>query len=605
MTDDSRTDEVQTAGRLPAGRSGSLSVGLEDIVRGIPPTLLTALAWALVVIPALATLAYINRYGVNGPYWDHLTSADLFEQWHDGTFTLEHLFRPHNEHRKAVDRLVVLGLGSLTRFNNLAEMNLQWALLCSTVAILFVAFRRDARLLASRTHALLLFLPMAWLLLSVRQYEILLVGDGLLTYLSLIFFVASIALLAFGRDSIGALAGAVFCGLLTSFSQSNGLLVWPIGFLLLLADARSRPDRRPVLRLATWTVCGIATIGGYFHGYQDPGNHPVPGFVLQHPAPALAHILAVGGGSLSPEMRGAVAAGALLLLLEMTIGLILAIEWWRDRERPPFGLWLIVCAVATQVMISLNRAGFGVGQGLSPRYATYSSLAPIGLYWCTIARRDRWRLAQPLALVLATLMAMGFLSGSLDGLTQGRKWNVDRKWRAYLLYTAKYQPSSLLAKDLYSNPDHARLYATALERLGLNVFAEEHVRPERLIATTVRPQFMIEQVNGAPPNPTVPIVVSGDDVIRVTGWALDASKRPLPALFVSVDGTLDIPGHIGIDKPEVTAAAGTRRAKWCGFVTTFSASLLTPGEHILTVKFVSEDKVHAFVTDPVARVVHK
>ena len=85
------------------------------------------LTWALVVVPFALLFLYVWIYAVNGPDWDHMSSAEIFYRWRDGRFDFEYLFRQHNEHRKAVARLVTLGLGLLTRWNNRPEAMLHWA----------------------------------------------------------------------------------------------------------------------------------------------------------------------------------------------------------------------------------------------------------------------------------------------------------------------------------------------------------------------------------------------------------------------------------------------------------------------------------------------
>src|SRR4051812_15159685 len=343
---------------------------------------LAVLAWALVIVPALILLLYVGCYALNGPEWDYLPFAEIFDRWDRGQFTLEYLFRQHNEHRIAAVRLVVLGLGTLTRWNNRPEIAAHWTLMCATAVILFRSFRRDALLTGSRTRALLFFAPMAWLLTSPRSYEALL-GDGFPHYLSIIGFVSALCILVLGRTTAAALAGAIACGLLSSFSLSNGLLVWPLGLVILVCHMRVEPPRETSWRRAIgWSVAGALTIVGYFYGYKDPGNHTSPHFLLEHPGLALAHYLGVNGSSLGPDTGTAPVFGAVLLVLEAIVLLGIFDDWWRRRVRPPLGAWLIVTVLISAAMITLNRAGFGVLQAIESRYTAMTVLAPIGAYWC-------------------------------------------------------------------------------------------------------------------------------------------------------------------------------------------------------------------------------
>jgi hypothetical protein len=560
------------------------------------PRRLRAAAWTLTIAPAAILLYYIVSTGVNGLVWDHLSSAEIFDRWDSGRFTVEYLFRQHNEHRKAVPRLVTLVLGRLTGFDTRAELLLQWALLCATCALLYRAFRRETRL------TLLAFAPILWLALSLRPYEILLVGDGLLTYLSMIFFIGALYALGLsGAPSWREFSAAVACGLLATYSQANGLLVWPIGLVILLAGLRGLERRRQDLQQAgAWMLAGAVTTAAYFHGYLDPGNHPPARFVLDHPLLAAKYFLCLAGGSLSPEQNSAVAAGLVLTAVELFAAAAIVYAWWRDRAQPPFGFWILALGVATTLTIVPNRAGLGLGQALSPRYAAYSCFGPIGAYWCLLALRRRVHGAHLLAPAVAMLLVVGYLAGSLDAWGRRGAWYAEKHWRAYLLYAAKYQPPSVL-ENLYSDTGQARAFAAQLERLHLNVFAESHADPAGLAPGGGTPQFAIQAVNGAPFEHDRTIEIGPDAAVSIDGWALDPSgSRGVAAVFATVDGTLDLPGGVGMLR--LDAAALPPALRWTGFSISFGGFVLGPGEHAVALKIVSADGQHAALTPTLFRV---
>lgn len=540
-------------------------------------------AVAVVVAAPLFTLAFIARFGVNGPDWDHLILSELFNRWHDGTLTAGHLFAQHNEHRPVVPRLVMLALGKATRFDNLAEMYVQWALICCTALLLARAFARDTG------TDLLAFVPVVLLLFSIRQYEILLIGEGLLTYLSLTFLVTSLYCLVTRPPTRVSFTLAVTAAVVASFCQSNALLVWPLGLAAILTGLRVPGRGHGAAAAGLWTVAAAAVLWVYFRNYVDPANHPTGQFVLAYPKVGAMYFLAVGGGPLAGELWSTIAMGMAMLALEIVLALALVAEWWRARVRLPLAVWLIACAVATQVMITLNRAGFGLQQALSSRYSTYLALAPIGVYWCVLAYRARWGAAAGrLATIVVTIIAVGWTSASIEGWFSGKAISDVHKWHAYLLYTAKYQPASLL-RDLYPNPDHARAYSAGLERLRLNVFADEHIDPAGLTLTSVRPRFAVDSINGQAASAVKTLDVAGDQAVIVDGWALDPDPAlPASAVFVTIDGALDIPTMMG---------------GGAGFRGSFSAAVLTPGVHRVSLKIVAADRRHAFLTEPVFDVV--
>jgi hypothetical protein len=593
---------------------------------------LAALAWTATLVPALALALYVGIYAVNGPEWDHVNSAEIFDRWETGRFTFEYLFRQHNEHRKAAPRLVTLGLGLLTRWDNRPEIYLHAALMGATAIVLFFAFRRDAGLRESRTRALLYFAPLACLLLSPRSYEALM-GDGFPHYLSILGFAGALSLLTGDRRRLKAeaarardaeapraraswlptaggssltLLGAIACGLLASFSISNGLLIWPIGLLILLCETRVAPPRPFTRRRAAiWGAVGAATIAAYFYGYQDQANHSSPRYLLEHPSIALAHFLTVNGSSLAPDAHAALVWGAIIVVLDAAILLVVLDDWWRRGTRPPLGAWLVVIVAVSCAMITMNRAGFGVEQALETRYCALTVLAPAGIYWCAIARRHAWRAGPTLAPSVATLLIVGYLTASVDAWATAPSWYSRKSWKAYLMYSAKQQPLSLL-ETLYPNPLHARAYSEAMERMRYNVFADDRVSPEALTLDAPRSETMVDDVNGDPPDPGVPILVGDADAIVVTGRAFNgAGTGKARAVFLTIDGTRDLPAHVGVYRIDLGGGIRRRDRRWAGFKGSFGGFVLAPGEHTLAVKVVPDDGTRAFVTGPIARLVRR
>jgi len=567
-------------------------------VRGI-----NAIAWVLIGGSAVALLLFVALYGVNGPYWDHVNSAEIFYRWDKHEFTFEYLFRQHNEHRIAAPRLVILALGSLTRWHNRPEMYLHWALMCATAFVVFGAFSKE---LAGRGRALLLFVPMMFLLVSPRSYEALL-GDGFPHYLSILFIILAWRILAFSPPTIGNLAAAIGCGLITSFSIANGLLVWPLGLALLLANLRARA-REPniLLRAAIWTAAGVLVYAFYFHGYTDPGNHTSPRLIVQHPTVALRHFLTLSGSVMAPDTHGAQVFGLVAVVLYSALGIAVLVDWWRNRERPPFGFWLVVLALISQALITANRAGFGIEQGLTSRYTAMLALAPVGLYWCLAVRAGRWQLAPQIGISFATLMVVGYMWASLDSWTLGPVFASDRRWVAYLFYSAKYQASALLEDKLYPNGGHAKIYAAEMERMRYNVFADPHVSLDGLQPSPDAPPYLVDRIDGLPAEMAQKVEIDANGWVDVRGWAANHTNNgPARGVFLTIDGTRDVPGVIGLYRTTLGGPLRSRARRWMGFAASFAGTLLTPGDHTITLKIVLDDGQHYYETPALARVVRK
>lgn len=560
------------------------------------------IALGLIVLSALILLIFVALYAVNGPEWDYTTASEIFYRWDQGRFTFEYLFRQHNEHRIAAPRLVILGLGLLTRWKNPPEMYAHWGLMCVTALVVYHAFRRE---LVDKTQAVVLFVPMMLLLASPRSYDALL-GFGFPHYLSVLFLIAALTILAFGRPGWPSLAGAIACGLVTSFSMSNGLLVWPFGLMLMLAELRLREPTPGVGRRAIlWSVAGALTFLFYFHGYQDPGNHTSPLFLLQHPTRGIGHFVALNGSVLAPIAEDAIVFGAVFIVFYTAFILATAVDWWRNRQRPPFGFWLVAIAMLSAAMISGNRAGLGVRQAVSSRYTVMLALGPVGLYWALLVRRPRWRLAARVTISVTTLIVVGYLLASVDAWKAAPAYASKRKWMAYMMYSAKYQPSSLLEK-LYANPDHARAYSAELERMRYNVFADPHVLPAELVPSAKGLEYHVDSVNAQAPGEQTTIVVDKDGAVDVVGYAMNDSRTgPARAVFLTIDATRDLPAASGLLRYDLGGSIRARGRRWVGFEGSFGGFVLSPGAHTLAVTIVHDDGQHAYLAPVVARIVRR
>src|SRR5215208_5646885 len=116
--------------------------------------------------PALGFL-YVWLFGVNVVFGDEWRSAILFDKPN-----LARLWVQLNEHRVFIPKVVILSLGSLTKWNTVAEMYVTQTLLLVTLLVLFVSFDGSIR---SRWK-LILVTPVAFLVFSFRQGATMLMG---------------------------------------------------------------------------------------------------------------------------------------------------------------------------------------------------------------------------------------------------------------------------------------------------------------------------------------------------------------------------------------------------------------------------------------------
>ena len=421
-----------------------------------PPALPPArsrLALALVLAPLGLQALAVRLFGVNTLVWDEFYYVDFIRQVRAGEDWLPWLWRQHNEHRVIPMKLAMAPLALLTRWDTRAEMYLSVVLAGLVVLGLWRLYRRAGG------ESLLLFAPAAWLVCSLAQFQNMLYGMMMCHYFTLLGVVWALVFLA--RGSAGGLAAAVLGGATASYSIANGLLVWPVGLLLLLVQGARRS------RVAAWTVASVVMTSLYFYHFQKPGGMPPPAHDLAGLYRLASFAVATLGAPLGAgSMDWSRAAGLAVIVA------VVAVAWrWRRQGRPAMreealpGA-LILFSLLSCAMIAYGRASSGVPP-LESRYIAYSSLALIGVYLILGLWSRRGAPAGRLWLAGATaLLVPGLLAADLFGLREAKGWRALRLREQFLLQTSELQPDEALT-GLYFVPELRRMvpYLQA-ERLG-------------------------------------------------------------------------------------------------------------------------------------------
>jgi len=93
-------------------------------------------ARAAVVLAVFSGFLFVHSYGVNLYWWDEWdTLPELFQQYAEGTLTPASFWKFHNEHCIPVPKLILFGLGLLSRGNALLNMYVTQVLLAAILAI--------------------------------------------------------------------------------------------------------------------------------------------------------------------------------------------------------------------------------------------------------------------------------------------------------------------------------------------------------------------------------------------------------------------------------------------------------------------------------------
>lgn len=419
--------------------------------------------------PVLGQFLIVFLFGVNTPIGDEFYYTTFVREVREDGEWLPMVWRQHNEHRVVPVKLTIVLLEPFFGWNLKAEMYVSAVLAGLTLLGLWRLYR----------HAggadLLLFAPVAWLLCNLSQYENMLYGLLMCHYFTAAGIVWALVFLAW--RSVAGLALACLGGVFSSFSLLNGLLVWPVGFLLLLARGERRGWK------VAWILAGAATFVAFFHDWeQPPGLAAMQVGLKDAPRIGLYALSMLGAPLAAGSVAWSLALG--LALLAATAALVLrwmrrgGRERWRD-DALLFALMLF--GLLTCAVIAGGRA-LTTTPALESRYVAYTSLAFAGSY--LLASRAAERSGAPLAgnpwLVAAlALLLPAMVAADFQGLRDAQRWRLARLRQQFLLQTFEIQPDAA-----FGAPDfvkHLRQwFGPYLRAERLNAFSE----PQRVLLLT-------------------------------------------------------------------------------------------------------------------------
>jgi hypothetical protein len=430
----------------------------------------------LILLPAAFGVLYVHTFGVSVVDSDAWSVVPLFDKWFSGTLQVSDLWSQHNAHRSFFPNIVYVLLGVLTEYNNVAEMYLIQACFFVTLVVLLLAFIDNIRI---RPSWLFLFVPVALLIFSLRQYKNMLNGYQINFAFTQMFGVLALFLLYLlaRRSSFRkvAFAAALTSGTVASYSVLAGLMIWPAGLLqLFLSSSLERTQKRVYTIL--WGLTGIFVWVVYFIGWDAPGKGTLL-HALQHPLRGMHYYTNLLGSSLFWKPNTALVGGLLLICLALVSLLLI----YKDGRLGEYRFWVSLLLYSLLILgsIMIGNSELGVNQAVTAkRYTTFPILVVVAIY-AMLAKTALERRSIPNTVLLVALSGVILLSASIsyrEGIKKGREERAHNEEQAYVLYTYESQSDDALS-ELMRRTDVVRKQAPTLQRLGYNVFSEEAQAP--------------------------------------------------------------------------------------------------------------------------------
>lgn len=530
---------------------------------------------ALLLIPVAIYFWFVHQFGVNAIWYDQwanvalLTHSNFFSQSNAGHLNLSMLWAQHNENRMLFPNLMVLALGSLTHLNVLTEQYLSALLLVVAVSLIILASRRDL----APVHWII-YLPVAFLMLTLGQFGDTLFGFQLAWYVILVALAAVVFLLDSPRANWVVLVAAIGIAVIGSYSSLQGLFIWPAGLIVLLWR------HRPRALVITWLLSAVVTIALYFYHFDFSATASGQGhYPLANPFSVLEFFFSTIGDVMGkPLPSGPRASDPVIVFLGVTIFVLavtsLIVYARRSRlAKSPVGPALICFGLLFAASVTLGRSSSGLAVASQSRYVTFNLLILVGCYLCLIERwpgpsddgtivadldrkalpvvdafdpavrtRRRTRAWVALRVLAIVIIAWMIWAGAENGIAGGGGSQLLMQRAALVSAHAEDAPNSLIEAALFPNvyasdvnirglaeqakKDHLSLFATSegarLERLSL----PKSGRTVPLLTSVVTPKsgavlrgsvFLLATATGDYPIRAVDFRISGS----TTGPAID------------------------------------------------------------------------------------
>ncbi|MPR36664.1 hypothetical protein [Salmonirosea aquatica] len=319
-----------------------------------------------------------DYYALNIPKWDdHALKAFLVEYLDAPGWTekWQAIFRQHNEHRITVTRLVALFDYSLFGQLNFRRLMFYGNLsMLGIIALWWVLLHQNRK-----PFYALIPIPFIWLTLS--HYENMYWGMAAVQNFGVVVLSVWALYCCVSRTRSVFLLALVLAAL-ACFTSGNGLLVLPIGALLLFLAPRWR-------RLIAWLLASGTYCFVYFHDFARSPANPDNTFGFGSFIKGYLYFLGSFAESfpINNHIQFCLILGAILFLVAVSIVSTTLFRLVRNRYEYDFAritdlfcLGVLLFILGTALIVVYSRVGFGLEGLLTSRYKIYSFLLLIVTY---------------------------------------------------------------------------------------------------------------------------------------------------------------------------------------------------------------------------------
>jgi hypothetical protein len=317
----------------------------------------------------------VATWSRNIPNWDEFdTALDLLvalDQKPSASEVTQRLFALQNEHRTFVSRLIFAASYWATGGINFVALAVLGNVFLAGVFCLLLSRipHPDARLRLGAIFGLTVF--------QLQHHESFYWAGSSIDHF-LVILTTVTALGALTSRAGWSLPVACGLGFLATFSLAHGMLVWPVGAMLLWLQ-RQRID------LLYWAGAAAASVAWFTTGFQINSGHPMPA-LSDLPRIAVHWLTLVGSSPALDRLAVAPWLGLAMVATTVFVGLV------DPRRTERFTLAVITWCLGALALIAWGRGLLASEWApITSRYVVLSSITCALLVWLIVERLLGWR----------------------------------------------------------------------------------------------------------------------------------------------------------------------------------------------------------------------
>jgi hypothetical protein len=332
----------------------------------------------ILLLPVAIYFTVWDYYAINIPKWDdHALKTFIVEYAQAGDWQgkIRALFKQHNEHRIALTRLFAwIDYAVFGHLNYRHLMTAGNLLLLAVIPLWYELLKKNKK-------PLFALLPIPFLWMTLAFWENMYWGMSAVQNFGVVTLTLWTLYLVV-NPKVVPFTIAILLSVVTVLTSGNGLMVLPLGALLLfLAQNRKR--------FALWIIISIGEIFCYFYWYTKPESNPESKASLMQLVKGYMAFLGSFAESIPvlDHFKVCLFIGIVLFLVAISIASTTLFRILRnkysvkfERTTDLFCLGAILFILGTAFIVVYSRAGFGLDTLITSRYKIYSVLLLIVAY---------------------------------------------------------------------------------------------------------------------------------------------------------------------------------------------------------------------------------